>query len=155
MVCPLAPVVEIACHDNRFTVRQRVGPFGQHFQLRLTMGFAQAQMNAADVDGQLKVGRGNAAVEQAAFFALPDGNVAVFIMFNGITRQHRVAVMTFRIDRVAAVGVIAPHGVGQKFIVRRVGPVLKVKRMYFVCAHHLLQADNIRADGAHRVAQLR
>jgi hypothetical protein len=30
-----------------------------------------------------------------------------------------------------------------------------MQRMHFVRAHHLLQADNIRADGAHRVAQLR
>ena len=102
MVCPLSPVVEIASHDNRFTVRQRVGPLGQHFQLRLTMGFAKSQVNAADMDRQIKIGRRNATVKQPAFFTLPDGNVAVFVMFNGVAGQHRVAVMPFRIDRVAA-----------------------------------------------------
>ncbi len=93
MVCPLSPVVEIARHDHRFTFGKGVGPFGQHFQLRLTMGFAKAQMNTADMYGSLEVGRRNAAVKQAAFFAFPDGNVAVFVMFNGVAGQHRVSVM--------------------------------------------------------------
>ena len=37
----------------------------------------------------------------------------------------------------------------------RVGPVFEVHRMDLVRAHHFLQADNVRADGANRVAQLR
>ena len=94
MVCPLSPVVEIARHDHRFTFGKGVGPFGQHFQLRLTMGFAQAQMNAADVDGQLKVGRGNAAIEQAAFF-----------VFDRLVLDHHV------IDEGKQVGVFFRHPV--------------------------------------------
>jgi endonuclease/exonuclease/phosphatase family metal-dependent hydrolase len=36
--------------------------------------------------------------------------VRIFIVFNGKARQYGIAVMAFRIDRVAPVGVIAPHG---------------------------------------------
>ncbi|MNP39567.1 hypothetical protein D3C76_1331490 [compost metagenome] len=75
-------------------------------------------------------------------------------MFDGKTRQNGIAVMTFWIDRVAPVGIIAPHGIGQKFIVRGIRPVLDVQRVNIVRAHHFLQAHNVRADGAYRVAQL-
>jgi hypothetical protein len=70
MVGLLPPVVKIAGHHHRLTGGQGVDPFGQHRQLRLTMGFAQAEMHAANVNGK-SVWAGNAAVEQAAFFALP------------------------------------------------------------------------------------
>ncbi|MNO04596.1 hypothetical protein D3C81_2256870 [compost metagenome] len=75
-------------------------------------------------------------------------------MFDGKTRQHRVAVVPFRVDRVAAIGIVAPHGISQKFVVGGVRPVLDVQWMNIVRAHHFLQADDIRADGTYRVTQL-
>ncbi|SAJ33881.1 Uncharacterised protein [Enterobacter cloacae] len=76
-------------------------------------------------------------------------------MLDRKTRQHRVTVMPLRVDRIAPVGVIAPHGIRQKFVMGRVGPVFEMHRVHFVRAHDLLEADNIGADGAYRVAQLR
>lgn len=35
----------------------------------------------------------------------------------------------------------------------RIRPVFDVQRMYLMSAHHLLQANNIRANAAHGVAQ--
>ncbi len=112
-------------------------------------------MYAHDVDRAVEHGRRNAAIEHAAFFATADRDVAIFIMFNGIARKNRVTVMAFRIDRIAAIGEITPHGVGQKFIVGSVRPVFDMQRMYFMRAHHFLQTDDIGADRSDGVAQLR
>ena len=73
-------------------------------------------------------------------------------MFNGKAGEDRVAVMPFRVNGVAAVGVIAPHGIGQKLIVGGIRPVFDMQRMNFVRPHHLLQANNVGADAAHRFA---
>ncbi|ESA88791.1 hypothetical protein HMPREF1620_03915 [Escherichia coli 909945-2] len=99
--------------------------------------------------------RHNAAVEHAALFRTIDRNIAILIMFNGITRQYGVAVMPFRVYGIATVGKIAPHSVGEKLVVRGIGPVFHMQRMNFVRAHHFLQANNIGADGTHGIAKFR
>ncbi|SVN00678.1 Uncharacterised protein [Klebsiella pneumoniae] len=73
-------------------------------------------------------------------------------MFNGKAGKYRIAVMSFRINGVAAVCVIAPHGIGEKLIVGGIRPVFDMQRMNFVRPHHLLQANNVGADAAHRFA---
>lgn len=45
--------------------------------------------------------RHNAAVEHAALFRTIDRNIAILIMFNGITRQYGVAVMPFRVAKMS------------------------------------------------------
>ena len=97
--------------------------------------------------------RHDAAVQQAALLPVADRDIAIFVVFNGKARQYGVAVVAFRINRIAPVGVVAPHGVGEKFIMGRIRPVFDVQRMYLMSAHHLLQANNIRANAAHGVAQ--
>ncbi|ABX21991.1 hypothetical protein SARI_02114 [Salmonella enterica subsp. arizonae serovar 62:z4,z23:-] len=119
------------------------------------MALPQAEMHAHDVDRVVEHGRRNAAIEHAALFAAADRDVAIFIMFNGVARKHCVAVMAFRIDRIAAIGEIAPHGVGQKFIMGGVRPVFDMQRMHLMRAHHFLQTDDIGADRSDGIAQFR
>ena len=57
--------------------------------------------------------RHNAAVEHAALFRTIDRNIAILIMFNGITRQYGVAVMPFRVYGIATVGKSHGKSVGQ------------------------------------------
>ncbi len=67
-------------------------------------------------------------------------------------RQHGVAVVAFRINRIAPVGVVAPWC--RREIHNGSYPAsFDVQRMYLMSAHHLLQANNIRANAAHGVAQ--
>ncbi len=109
-------------------------------------------MNADNMDRHAAFWRHDAAVQQTAFLTVADRDIAIFIVFNGKARQYGIAVVAFRIDRVAPVGVIAPHGVGEKFIMGGIWPVLDVQRVNFVSAHHFLQANNVSADAAHGVA---
>ena len=111
-------------------------------------------MRADHMDSDPAFGRDDAAIEQAALFAVADRNIQILIMFYRKARKYRVAVMPFRINRIATVGVIAPHGIGKKFIVGRIRPVFDMQRMNFVRTHHLLQANNVGADATHRFAQL-
>lgn len=62
--------------------------------------------------------------------------------------------MTFRVDRVAPVGEVAPHGVSKKLVMGGIRPAFHMQRMHIMCARHFLQADDIGTDGAYRVAQL-
>ena len=111
-------------------------------------------MDANDVNRNAALRRYDAAVQQAAFLPIADRDIAIFIVFNREARQHGIPVVTFRIDRVAPIGVVAPHGVGKKFVMGLIWPVFDMQRVNFVSAHHFLQANYVSADAANGFAQL-
>ena len=103
----------------------------------------------------LNIRRHDTTIEQAAFFTAVHGHIAVLIVFDRKTGKHGVTVVAFRVDSITPVGVIAPHSISKKFVVGGIRPVLHMQRMNLMRAHHFLQANNIGADGAHRVAKFR
>ncbi len=77
-------------------------------------------------------------------------------MFQWDSEKNRVTVVAFRIDRIAAIGEITPHGVGQKFIVGSVRPVFRYAADVLHARPSLyLQTNDIGADRSRRRAQLR
>ena len=142
----LPPVVKISGDHHGLRVGQGIDPVSQHSELGLTVCFTQTEMHAHDMNWVREHWRHDAAVEDPALFTRADGHIAIFIMFNGITRQHRVTVMPLRVHGVTPVGEVAPHGVRQKFVVGGIRPVLNLQRVSIVRAHNFLQAHNICTD---------
>ena len=62
--------------------------------------------------------------------------------------------MAFGVDRVLAVSVILPDGVGEKLVLGSLRPVFVLLRMKLVSAHHFLQENQVGMDAAQLVAQL-
>jgi len=63
-------------------------------------------------------------------------------------------VMAVVVDGVAAVGDVAPHLVGEEFVLRLVGPVIEARGVAAVLTLHLLQENDVRVEQAQVVAQL-
>ena len=93
-------------------------------------------------------------MQQAAPLVAVERGVVVGVVADREARQHRVAVVAVRVDRVAPVGVVAPHRVGQVFVLRRSGQSAIALGVVRVRADHLLQEDDVGSHRAHGLAQL-
>jgi hypothetical protein len=82
-------------------------------------------------------------MQHAAAFEHVRGNVLVFLADDRIPRQHRVAVMAMPVDGVLAVGDLAPHRVGDEFVLRLARPFVVAERVPIVRADHFLQEQNV------------
>ena len=99
-------------------------------------------------------GNRNLAVKQPALFEAVGGHVLVIPLLDRKARQDRIAVMPVIVDRVAAIGEIAPHGVGEKLVLRLYRPVTMALCVAIVSALDFLQEDDVRAQLPQAVAQL-
>ena len=151
-----APVVEVARHDQR-----RVGRYlarqqrEQPLQLATTMRLAQAQVHAHAMQ-QLAAAVGqHHAVQQPARLVAGLRHVVVGEADDRVPRQQRVAVIESVDHRVAAIGVIAPDLVGQKFVVGAAHAVAPCPRRGVLRAGpgHFLQEHQVAAHRTHRLAQ--
>ena len=154
-VGPVAPVVEVAGHDQwRIGRHFGVHELAQQFELAPAVRFLQAEVHADGVDALLAPGHAQRAVQQAAALGAGDGDVVVLIVLDRELRQHRVAVVAMGVHRVAAIGELGPDLVGEELVVRVFGEVQELRRVFLVRALHLLQEDHVGADRAHGLAQL-
>lgn len=151
---PQAPVVEVAGDDHRLVRRQPLQQAAEQGQLLPAMAFAQAQVHADGVH-LARAGHVQHAVEQAALLDHADGHVEVLVVADGELAHQRVAVVAVRVDRVAAIGELRPHAVGEELVVRRLRPVVVAPGVALVGAEHFLEEHQVGAGGAHRHPQFR
>ncbi len=118
------PVVEVAGDDHRRLGGQGFEQLAQQGQLLLPVAFQQAQVHA---DGMhFGVARHlQYAVQQAPALGAGDRDVKVAVLADGEFRQQGIAVVAVGVHRIAPVGVVAPHAVGEKFVLRLLGPVVQ------------------------------
>ncbi|MNL01229.1 hypothetical protein D3C87_1216930 [compost metagenome] len=95
------------------------------------------------------------AMQQPAALGAGDGNIEVAVFANRVFRQQRIAVVAVGIDRIAAIGEITPHAVGQKLVLRGLWPVVVARGVPIVFADDFLQKHQVRRGAAYRFAQLR
>ena len=62
--------------------------------------------------------------------------------------------VALRIQCILAIGNMAPSGIGQKFMLRLIRPVVVLLRMFEIFTNHFLQKDNISFRGADRFTKL-
>ncbi|MCY1177986.1 hypothetical protein D9M73_183170 [compost metagenome] len=93
-------------------------------------------------------------MQQAAAFGAGDRHVQVAVLDDRVFGQQRIAVVAVRVDRVAAVGKVAPHAVGEEFVLRGLRPAGVARGVAVVAAEHFLKEDNVGLGAAHGLAQL-
>ena len=94
------------------------------------------------------------AVEQPALLEAVRGDVLVVPVLDRKARQDGVAVVAVVVDRVAPVGEIAPHRVGEELVLRLDRPVAVARGLALVRALHFLQENDVGAERAQPIAQL-
>ncbi|MNK78577.1 hypothetical protein D3C87_982140 [compost metagenome] len=118
------------------------------------MAFEQTQVHADCVD--LGVTRDvEHTVQQSTALGAGDRHVEVAVFTDRVFRQQGIAMVAVGVNGIAPVGEIAPHAVGEKFVLRGLWPFVVAVRMPFVFTHHFLQKHQIGRGAAHRFAQLR
>ena len=151
-----APVVEIAGDDQRrIGGHDVIDGVAQPAQLESPVRLAQAQVHADRVQRHRAAGNLDHAMQQSAGLMALHRDIAIVLAGDRKSRQQRIAVMAFRIDRVAAVGVLRPDRVGEEFVLGFGWPVEMAAGVAGVRAQHFLQEHQVRRCGADRVAQLR
>ena len=95
------------------------------------------------------------AVQQATAFGAGDRHVEVAVFDDRVLGQQRIAVVAVGIDRIAAVGKVAPHTVGEEFVLRGLRPARVARGVAVVAAKHFLEEDDVGLGAAHRLAQFR
>lgn len=139
------PVVEVACNDEC-----RVGGHvaGDELQeatdLVPAVRLTQRKVQADRVQRLAIARQRDHGVQQAARLRLANGSIHVAPRRDGVPGKKRIAVMPARCDRIAPVGVLGPHAVGQYF-------VLVHGRLGAAGSPDLLQENEIclrRAQGA-------
>ena len=118
------------------------------------MTLQQAQVHANRVH-LVMAGYIQYAVQQAAAFRAGDGDVQIAPRFDRVFGQHGIAVVAVRVNRIATVGKIVPHAVGQKLVLRHGRPLVVARGVFLMLAEHFLQKHQIGPGTAHGVAQLR
>ncbi len=147
------PVVEVAGDDHRRVGRQRVQQLTQQLQLLLPVVFQQRQVHADRMHLALPRHLQH-TVQQAAAFGAGDRHVQVAVLDDRVLGQQRIAVVAVGIDRVAAIGEVAPHAVGEEFVLRGLWPAGVARSVAVVATQHFLKEDNVGLCAAHSLAQL-
>ncbi len=148
----LAPVVEVAGDHHRLALRQARHQLAEQLQLALALRLAQSQVHAdrvqrtADVDHRM---------QQAAFLVARHRDVEVAVGEDRMLGEHGIAMVAFGIHRVAPVGELRPHAVGQILVLRRRRPGRQARGVQAMGAEDLLEEHQVGTDAAHRFAQLR
>ena len=153
-VCTLAPVVEVACHDEwGMHGNIRTCQLAQHVQLLVAVRLTQAQMHADGMHINGPARYLQLAVQQAASLGPADGHVMVFKTHNRELRQNSIAMVAVCIDSVAAIGKLRPDAVCQKFVVGGFRVVVEFVWVPGVAACDLLQKHHVSTHATHRLAQ--
>ena len=127
----------------------------QALELAAAAARGEREMHAHAVQRHVPAGDRDLAMQQPALLEAVRGDVLVVPVLDRKARQDRVAVVAVVVDRVAAVGEIAPHGVGEELVLRLDRPVVAVARgVAVVGALHFLQEHDVGAERAQAVAQL-
>ena len=93
-------------------------------------------------------------VQQPTRFHRVRRNILVLPAQYRVTGQHGVAVVAGIVDRIAPVGVVGPNGIGQKFVLRFIGPIRNALSVPAVVTLHFLQKHEVRPKPAQPIAQL-
>ncbi len=94
------------------------------------------------------------AVKHAATLQGMVRDVLVLGAQDRVAAEDGVAVVAVVVDGVAPVGEVRPHLVGEKFVLRLVGPVLETRGVAAVLPLHFLEEDDVRAEELQMIAQL-
>jgi len=137
------PIVEIAREDHRVVDAASTGDvLGEHRDLRVAAPLSQTQVDAEGVEAT-PVLHVDHRVKQSPLLEGVRGEIRVRGHRDRMLRQQRVAVMAFRRDRVARVGVVAPNAVREMFELRRIGPSVG-SRMRFTASDDFLKKHEVR-----------
>ncbi|MCY1434529.1 hypothetical protein D9M71_505910 [compost metagenome] len=149
-----APVVEVPGDYHRRLRGDGRQQVAEQAELLLPVRLAQAQVHA---DGMHLAVAGDVqhAMQQAALLVAAHRDVEVVVLDDGKLRQQRIAVVAVGVDRIAAIGELRPHAVGEELVVRRRRPVPVALGVAVMVAQHFLEEYQVGFGGTHRVSQLR
>jgi hypothetical protein len=122
--------------------------------LPLPATFEQPQVHIEAVQCRRVGAHPDRAMQQPSALERMRRDVEVLLGENRVPRQHRVAVMAVMRSRVLAVRDLAPHLVGDEFVLRLDRPVVVPRRMTTVYADDLLQEHDVGGQTVEPVAQL-
>jgi len=94
------------------------------------------------------------AMQQAAALQAVRRDVLVLGAQYRVAAEDGVAVVAVVVHGVAPVGVVAPDLVGEKLVLRLLGPVGEARGVAAVLPLHFLQEDDVGVERAQMVAQL-
>jgi hypothetical protein len=165
-VQPLAPVVEIARHQQRRLRRHVLRHIvAQRAHLPFAAGVDQPQVHHDHVQGAIpraRVGVGRVAdvfwqrqhrMQQAALLEAVVGHIAMPVRHDGKAAQQRIAMLTMARARIGAVQhVVARRRQEPRLVLRR--PMGKAPLQPPVIRPHLLQADDVGTQLRHRTRQV-
>ena len=118
------------------------------------MTFQQAQVHADRMD--FGVARYvQHTMQQSSAFGPGDRDVEVSVFADRVLGQQGVAMVTIGVYRIAPVGEIAPHAVGQKLVLRGLRPIVETGRVPLVFTDDFLQEHQVRGSTAYRLTQFR
>ncbi|MNO89310.1 hypothetical protein D3C76_807890 [compost metagenome] len=87
------------------------------------MAFQKAQVYADPVDSGVP-GHIQHTVQQPAPLRAGDGHIEIAELADRVFGEQGVAMVAVGVDRIAAVGEVAPHTVCEEFVLGRLGPVV-------------------------------
>ncbi len=148
-MCALAPVVEIACHDQRCVRRHRLlDNIDESRGLPPTMGFAQSKMHTHHVQRLTQGRQFEFAVQYTPTFPSTHRYIDVAPCHDRKFRQHGVTLMTVAEQGVPAIRVSWPDSVGEHL-------VLVLSSVRRAASANFLQEDEIRFGLPEPIAYLR
>src|SRR5690625_3834667 len=116
----------------------------------------QTKMNAYGMDSGYPGYGVKSTVQQTALFRAVHRNIDILIGNNWKLTQKCIAVMPLRVNRIAAVGVAAPHLVSEVFVMGSFGPPAGVtKGECLMGTENFLQKNHVGTYGAHGLSKLK
>ena len=87
---------------------------------------------------------GNHAMQKTALREIYKRSINIVPASERVGAENSVAVMAMLINRVLAIGMMRPYGIGQILQLRLGGPVPHSFAVFLVVAHHFLQKYQVR-----------
>ena len=155
----LAPVVEVAGKNQWLGRRDALMNMAHQVRdLLFALALEQTQMHAdqVQVDAVFAVGSGvtDGPVQETALREAQHRGVDVVPAHEWELAEDGVAVVTVLIDRILAIGVVCPDGVGEVLQLGLRRPARHLFLVFAVGAHHLLQKHNVGSTVAQALADL-
>ena len=144
----LAPVVEVACDHQRRVARNHArGQIKQAFDLLLSVRFTQPQVHAYRM--KLRCARNiEHTMQYSTRLGLANRYVDVLPFDDRVFRQQCVAVMAAGRYRIAPVGMLRPHLIGEDLVLMR-------RNLLAFSTANFLQKNQMGAVGTQLVTDLR
>ena len=148
-----APIIEVTRQDHRRIRWDMLGNTRRNAgHLRGTGETTEIQMGTQQMDRSRKTVRLDHGVDDAPPLERGNSQINIFYLFQRPSTQDRIAMMAEIIDRIAAIGVMLPHLIGEIFRLRFIVEIRSRLAVTSMGTLDFLQKDHVGFTGAQGVA---